>query len=139
MKFNLLPTTTIPQSHTLLRAGLKPNTADCYYEVDGHVVIARDDLDLEIALDLRNLTPAWSLSRLLEMLPKEVPDKRPGFKPHHPELIIHDLGYNLSIRRYTADCLVGSHIEDNPIECCVSMIGWLIRNKRLSKEYLKTK
>ena len=81
--------------------------------------------------------PAWSLSRLLELLPVKVPDPEPGFGPHHPELIIHDKGYNLSIRRYAADCLVGTHIEDSPIECCVSMIGWLIRNKHFNKEYLK--
>ena len=81
--------------------------------------------------------PAWSLSRLLEMLPNEVPDPKPGFEAHHPELIKHALGYNLSIRRYTADCLVGTHIEDTPIECCVSMIEWLIKNHLFNKEYLK--
>ena len=36
--------------------------------------------------------PAWSLSRLLEMLPNEVPDPKPGFEAHHPELIKHALG-----------------------------------------------
>lgn len=81
--------------------------------------------------------PAWSLSRLLEMLPNEVPDPKPGFEAHHPELIKHALGYNLSIRRYTADCLVGTHIEDTPIECCVSMIEWLTKNHHFNKEYLK--
>lgn len=81
--------------------------------------------------------PAWSLSRLLEMLPNEVPDPKPGFEAHHPELIKHAFGYNLSIRRYTAYCLVGTHIEDTPIECCVSMIEWLIKNHHFNKEYLK--
>ncbi len=81
--------------------------------------------------------PAWSLSRLLEMLPNEVPDPKSGFEAHHPELIKHASGYNLSIRRYTADCLVGTHIEDTPIECCVSMIEWLIKNHHFNKEYLK--
>ena len=139
MNFKSLPTTNEQQSKLLLKAGLKPKTADCYIEEDGHVIIARDDYDLEIAIDYRNLTPSWSLSRLLEMLPFEVPDPKPGYKPHHPELIKHRNGYNFSIRRYTADCLVGTHIEDNPIECCISMIGWLIREKRFDKEYLKIK
>lgn len=81
--------------------------------------------------------PAWSLSRLLELLPVEVPDPKPGFEPHHPELIINPFGYIVSIRRATADCLIGTHIEGSPIECCVSMIGWLIKNKHFNKEYLK--
>lgn len=81
--------------------------------------------------------PAWSLARLIEMFPVEVPDPKSGFGPHHPELIKHELGYNLSIRRSTADCLVGTHIENNPIECCVSMIQWLIKHKCFDKEYLK--
>lgn len=83
--------------------------------------------------------PAWSLSRLISMLPTSVPDPKPGFKPHHPELIKHESGYNLSIRRYTADCLVGTHIEKDPIGCCVSMIDWLIKNNHFNKEYLKWK
>lgn len=81
--------------------------------------------------------PAWSLSRLLELLPVVVPDPKLGFKPHHPELIIHEKGYNISIRRYAADCLVGTHIEDSPIDCCVSIIEWIIKNKLFNKEYLK--
>lgn len=81
--------------------------------------------------------PAWSLSRLIEMLPVEVPDPKPGFEPHHPELIKHELGYNLSIRRSTADCLVGTHIEDDPIECCVSMIHWLVKHKHFNNKFLK--
>ena len=81
--------------------------------------------------------PAWSLSRLIEMLPVEVPDPKPGFEPHHPELIKHELGYKLSIRRSTADCLVGTHIEDDPIECCVSMIHWLVKHKHFNNKFLK--
>lgn len=83
--------------------------------------------------------PAWSLSRLLELLPTEVPDPKPGFKPHHPELTKKAQGYILSIRRYTADCLVGTHIEDDPIECCISMIGWLIRHGYFDEQYLNDK
>ena len=80
--------------------------------------------------------PAWSLSRLLEMLPNEVPDPKPGFEAHHPELIKHASGYNLSIRRYTADCLVGTCIESSPFASCVSIIKWLISKEYFNKEYL---
>ena len=81
--------------------------------------------------------PAWSLSRLWELLPVEVPDPKPEFQPHHPVLIKDKPGHVVSIRRHTADCLVGTYRESNPIECCVSIIDWLIKNKHFNKEYIK--
>lgn len=72
MKFKSNPTTNEAQSFMLCNAGLNPETADCYIEEDGHVVIARDEYDLDIALNLRRLSPAWSLSRLLDILPDEI-------------------------------------------------------------------
>lgn len=139
MNFKSLPTTSEQQSQTLLKAGLNPKTADCYIEEDGHTIIARDDYDLEIALDYRNLTPSWSLSRLLDMMPFEVLDSRPGQEPYNFELIKRCKGYILSIRRYAVDRLVETRIESCPIECCISIMDWLIQNKRFNKEYLKKK
>lgn len=80
--------------------------------------------------------PAWSLSRLLEMLPNEILGPKHRFKAHNPKLIKQTLGYNLSIRRDTTDCLAETQIENTPIECCVSMIEWLIKNHHFNKEYL---
>lgn len=139
--------TTYEQSQRLLAWGIKPGTADMYLEKsqlpeagDYYLHSLTRDIDSEhwfAARMNRDIIPAWSLSRLIEMLPVEVPDPKSGFGPHHPELIKHELGYNLSIRRSTADCLVGTHIENDPIECCVSMIHWLIKHKCFDKEYLK--
>lgn len=84
-----------------------------------------------------NDIPAWSLSRLLEMLPNEILGPKHRFKAHNPKLIKQTLGYNLSIRRDTTDCLAETQIENTPIECCVSMIEWLIKNHHFNKEYLK--
>lgn len=133
--------TTREQSERLLAMGVKPETADLYWMLD------KMSLEMESELSIGScgvvedkwtkFTPAWSLSRLISMMPTSVPDPKPGFKPHHPELIKHESGYNLSIRRYTADCLVGTHIEKDPIECCVSMVGWLIKNNHFNEEYLK--
>nr|DAL63003.1 MAG TPA_asm: hypothetical protein [Caudoviricetes sp.] len=80
MKFNNKPTTNAAHAFMLLNAGLNPKTADCYIEEDGHVIIARDDWDLDIALDMRRLSPAWSLSRLLEILPDEIYDSSKCYK-----------------------------------------------------------
>lgn len=127
------------QSERLIAIGIKPKTADMYWSYDGNPYLITYTLKVVDKLVPATLKeddiPAWSLSRLIEMLPCEIPDPKPGYPSHHPELIKHKSGYNLSIRRYTADCLVGTHIENNPIECCVSMIEWLIKNNHFSKEY----
>lgn len=141
MEFKSQIATTREQSEKLLAMGLKPESADMYLKYDGnsyfitYSLTAKDKL-VPYTLKEKDI-PAWSLSRLLELLPVKVPDPKIGFEPHHPELIIHEKGYNISIRRYAADCLVGTHIEDNPIECCVSIIEWLIKKKSFNKEYLK--
>jgi hypothetical protein len=141
MEFKSQIATTREQSDKLLALGLKPETADMYLKYDGnsffitYTLTAKDKL-VPYTLKEEDI-PTWSLSRLLELLPVKVPDPKPGFEPHHPELIIHEKGYNISIRRYAADCLVGTHIEDSPIDCCVSIIEWLIKNKLFNKEHLK--
>lgn len=79
--------------------------------------------------------PAWSLVRLLELLPYEIPCDRSNVL-HHPELIKYETGYNFSVCRYTVDCFAGTHIENSPFDSCVSMIKWLIAKGYFSKEYL---
>ena len=135
MEFKSQIATTQEQSIKLLALGLKPETADMCY--NGYFESLPLEINRNNAIQDDQYIPAWSLSRLLELLPVVVPDPKLGFKPHHPELIIHEKGYNISIRRYAANCLVGAHIEDSPIDCCVSIIEWLIKNKLFDKEYLK--
>lgn len=147
MDFNSRICTTKEQSERLLSCGVKPGTADMYLEKcrlpeagDYYMHEVTEDVNPDNWFALRvnhDIIPTWSLSRLLKMLPGNIKDERPGFSPYHPELIKYDDGYVLSIRRHTADCLVGTHIESNPIECCVSMIDWLIHNGHFNKEYLK--
>lgn len=147
MEFKSQIATTREQSIKLLALGLKPETADMYISQcrlpgDGNYYLypLTRDIDAQHWFSSRinrDIIPAWSLSRLLELLPVVVPDPKLGFEPHHPELIIHEKGYNISIRRYAADCLVGTHIEDSPIDCCLSIIEWIIKNKLFNKEYLK--
>ena len=147
MNFKSQICTTKEQSERLLSLGLQPGTADMYLKKSPlpkagkyYIYVLIKDINVDNWFSERmnrDIIPAWSLSRLLEMMPNEIPDPKPGFKSHHPELIKHSSGYNLSIRRYTADCLVGTHIEETPIECCVSMIDWLIHNGHFNKEYLK--
>lgn len=134
--------TTIEQSKRLMSIGLNPETADMSIPIidnPEYCCSARAYKNWNDFFKYKRLViPSWSLSRLLELLPTEIPDNKKGFDPYHPELIIKPFGYIVSIRRATSDCLVGTHIEDSPIECCISMIDWLIKNKRFNKEYIKT-
>lgn len=135
MEFKSQIATTQEQSIKLIAFGLKPETADMCY--NGYFESLPLEINRNNAIQDDQYIPAWSLSRLLELLPVVVSDPKLGFEPHHPELIIHEKGYNISIRRYAADCLVGTYIENSPIDCCVSIIEWIIKNKLFNKEYLK--
>lgn len=147
MEFNSKIATTKEQSQRLLALGLKAETADMYLEKcrlpeagDYYLHTLPDGIDVKhwfSARMNRDIIPAWSLSRLWELLPVEVPDPKPEFRPHHPVLIKDKPGHVVSIRRHTADCLVGTYRESNPIECCVLIIDWLIKNKHFNKEYIK--
>ena len=69
MKFNSQICTTREQSERLLSLGLKEETADCcYYYYDGEYLIAFAE-DAKYPSDI----PAWSLHRLLSMLPDDAP------------------------------------------------------------------
>lgn len=138
--------TTREQSERLLAMGVNPETCDCSIEQitdtddwskDNTLVrIIQPYMDQPAMIDFCTYFPAWSLSRLISMLPPFISGMKSGREPHHPELIKRKQGYVLSIRRYTDCCLVGTHIEKDPIVCCVSMIDWLIKNNHFNKEYL---
>lgn len=102
MEFNSKIATTRKQSERLLALGLKPETVDMYLEKcrlpeagDYYLHTLPDGTDVKhwfSARINRDMIPAWSLSRLLELLPVEVSDPKLGFELHHPELIINTIG-----------------------------------------------
>ena len=131
--------TSIEQSQQLIELGVKPETADLVYR---STKSKTDSLEWELQLcppSLENIDnndiPAWSLVRLLELLPYEIPCDKQNVL-HHPELIKYEGGYNFSVCRYTVDCFAGTPIENSPFDSCVSMIKWLISKGYFSKEYL---
>ena len=104
MKFNSQICTTKEQSERLLALGLKNETADMGWvkmlNGDGYVIaIAEDYAFIDI--------PAWSLNRLIEMIP---------------------LGYREQIR-------VGT--TDNPYEYMYQVIGRLVYVGEFNKKYLE--
>lgn len=127
MEFASQICTTKEQSEQLLALGLKKETADCvmmYY--DGWHVGVAEDFDF----DKDPVEPAWSLHRLIEMMPS----------------VLHDL-YELDFSKrgiFYADFSNGSYnftqafaksdktLYDNIIDC----IEWLIKEGYFNKEYL---
>ena len=137
MNFKSLPATNDFQSKMLLKAGLNPFTADCYIEEDGHTIIARDDYDLEVAINYRNLTPSWSLSRLLEILPPLI---YVGFEDYQLSINGEFLSYSHYENETWEKDLHFIRKEANMMSSAITMLLCLIsEGKYINKEYLKIK
>lgn len=108
--------TSVDQSKRLLELGLKPDTADMYWDFQetGYILIA-DELgyyhnDSEI--------PAWSLSALMEMMPNDCGIDKEDDKFIASYVILHECG------EYSS--------KTSPIDAAFEMIVYLINN-----EYIK--
>lgn len=129
MNFTSQICTTEEQSKRLLALGLKKETADCvmmYY--DGWHVGEAEHFDF----DKDPVEPAWSLARLLEMLPSFID--------------IGGFAYMLKIIQgklfsYRSD--IAGHAllygKGSVYESAIYTIEWLITEGHFNKEYLKEK
>ena len=120
--FNSSPCTSLEQSRRLLALGLKKETADMCY-LYGEV----------LCLDVRELEsdiPAWSLHRLIEMMPRKVEFPLCGMpKDFHFE--IHN-GLVRYYNGYVCCVMEGGGYYKGIIDC----IEWLIKEGYFNKEYL---
>ena len=137
MNSNTQIATTREQSERLLIMGLKPETADMCY--NGYF----ESLPLEInpnnSIKDEKYLPAWSLSRLLEIMP-------PFLSKHgtlylqcglHTERynndnndIAHEYDIQYGVSSMTDGC-------ENPFDAIIAAIGWMIRKGVFNKKYLK--
>ena len=137
MNFGSQICTTREQSIRLLALGLRKETADMFIGIDWGKELAYDknggytsNLDASI--------PAWSLARLLEMLPNPIPisEDLPTF--HHYAYL--DLS-RVAVRYYWEDydgdkkSLV-SFYGKGFFAAVVDAIEWLIKEGYFNKEYL---
>lgn len=137
MNFDSQICTTREQSIRLLALGLRKETADMFIGIDWGKELAYDknggytsNLDASI--------PAWSLARLLEMLPNPIPisEDLPTF--HHYAYL--DLS-RVAVRYYWEDydgdkrALV-SFYGKGFFAAVVDTIEWLIKEGSFNKEYL---
>ena len=128
--FNSQICTTREQSERLLALGLKKETADMTIHIkndDGWYVTAEpfyeweDDMNTFPSLEEPEpILPAWSLGRLIKLMPKTA--------------IMHtqEGDTRIDIDIYATEILV----SDDPIAEAVSVIEWLIKEGYFNKEYL---
>lgn len=149
--------TTQEQSQKLLDMGLKPETADMVYHFTGSKVEAmqwelqtnpptlRGEFWTEerIARLVRGGesgeevfdriwgkdVPAWSLSRLLKLLPNKIKVSEQEF--------IFSLTHEYDGSWCASYCGIKFFIEGTIFEACTSMIEWLIKNNYFNKDYLQ--
>ena len=138
--------TTIKQSKKLLELGLDPITSDMYWGLKGSLMHPSDEYELNIGRDPaieHNLfsyregytIPAWSLSALLEIMPK-VDDTIsiciPNFFKYYPkkEYERYICSY---IRENLVACSIMQFSSTNLIEAAYNMVIWLLENNYLPK------
>ena len=128
------------QSERLLALGLKKETADMHYSTDhmGNVrqlwLLAYGDLHEDVQV---HSLPAWSLHRLIEMMPKCVMahssgDDSPRLHPYVPKFDYQGVTIE-NIDETLADFYQHTDLFDNIIDC----IEWLIKEGYFNKEYLE--
>lgn len=128
--------TSIEQSKKLIELGVKPETADvtiCTIEGDSHPVMMTWSESLtENGLENdRTASPSWSLSRLIELMPPNIPKKDGGIY----SLAIYmgtpcavyerpsEYGYEYKRKEYGYDLF----------DTLINMIDFLIKNNYFNK------
>lgn len=135
--------TSIEQSKRLLALGLKPETADCTLAIlNGALVsfIGQTKIDCsKITINGNEIEkkeivhiPAWSLHRLIELLPENIHlddyDDTHYYLTIDPTKVIYKNSHRLWI--YQCD-------EGDLYDSLISTIEWTIRHNYFNKEYLK--
>lgn len=139
MKFNSQICTTEEQSKRLLALRLKAETADMryrivYFDLDGILLESAHSLEVGSPLNNDGSIPAWSLHRLMEMVPFNLRDK----KGYTYDFLIEDDNtisyYYFSEQSWYCTKYWGkANLYDNFIDC----IEWLIKEDCFNKDYLK--
>ena len=136
LKFNSAICTSRVQSERLLALGLKEETADMLLSEfdDGSwrpvtfFIEEPDDSDASLYPEFETIDiPAWSLHRLIEMMPEEICD---GLLCIYKDSIRYE---EMIMDRLETDFeVMGENMYENAISC----IEWLIKEGYFNKEYL---
>ena len=147
--FNSQICTTREQSERLLALGLKKETADMTIHIkndDGWYVTAEpfyeweDDMNTIPSLEeTEPILPAWSLGRLLEMLPSPIPisEDLPTFH-HYAYLDLSKVSAHYYWEDYDgAERALASFCGNGFFAAVVDATEWLIKEGNFPKEHLE--
>lgn len=143
IKFNTQICTTVEQSKRLLKLGLDVDTSDLSWvamklwgdgveipEEERSYFLAKHNDDFFYGIYDIDCVPAWSLHRLIAMLPLEIEDD------YSTESFLKIEGSNIVYKEedvFIYNSFEKDNIYDNIIDC----IEWLIQDVYFNKEYLK--
>ena len=137
-KFNSQICTTREQSERLLSLGLRKETADMVWNIDW---CCSEDAETIVALCEHHpyqYFPAWSLGRLIEMLPSPIQHNQdlPSFSKY-AFLDLHKASVSYEYEDYDGiDCVLASFYGNGFFNAVVDCIEWLIKEGYFNKEYL---
>ena len=132
--------TTMEQSKRLLKLGVKPETADMLHYKSASMKIwcvLATPYSKEVNGLEKYYFPAWSLHRLIAMLPNEIESLSvmlSHISYYHPVFGKNKIAYT-DMEGWSHIFNKTDNIYDNMIDC----IEWLIKDGYFNKEYLKEK
>lgn len=124
--------TTQDQSQRLLRCGVPADTADMSYESGALSLMDYDSAvhERDSRIEIYEVAPAWSLSRLLGLLPKEIYDACGDsyfFSLAKEFPLSEEYGAAYVPCWDKGDAIIRKR-DNYPIEACVQLIEWLTKN-----------
>lgn len=132
------------QSSRLLEAGIRPDTADCYLQritetddwSNNNVLdeIIESWMNKQVLLDMDGRYPAWSLSKLIGMMPDQVECE--GYNYY---LFMLPRDKEFTIKYSAGSNLAQSYCRESLFDAIAEMIEWLIKEGCLDKKYLAVK
>jgi hypothetical protein len=146
MKFNSQICTTKEQSERLLALGLKKETADMTLQTTLDVYYTMPFQEAVEYFENRHLPPhptilpAWSLHRLIEMMPKRIKNLKEYWDMCGHDIafvITEDLDVNYEEPFEDEPCYNKYFHEGNLYDKIVNSIAWLIQEGYFNKEYLE--
>ena len=128
--FNSAICTSKEQSERLLALGLKKETADMGW---GNILIGNKREWIEVTFPMEEHSerslPAWSLHRLIEMMPDIIKDNSEGMLCH-----LSIAGNSVFYETRSTDLC--QFFGDSLYNCIIDCIEWLIKEGYFNKEYL---
>ena len=144
MNFDSQICTTCEQSERLISSGLKKETADmCWNKLTLHgtpVTYPSQDVWSEHSIVSDSHYPAWSLNRLIVMVPRRIANLKEGW-----DICGHDIVFGLTEELDVCyeepfeeePCYNKYFREGNLFNKVVDCIEWLIKEGHFNNEYLE--